>query len=36
MHSFEHDTDAYCALLSQEGSLAQQLAAAAGDIVKQL
>ena len=34
--SFEHDTDAYCAPLSQEGSLAQQLAAAAGDIVKQL
>ena len=34
--SFEHDTDAYCAPLSQEDTLAQQLAAAAGDIVKQL
>ena len=34
--SFEHDMDAYCASLSQEGPLAQQLAAAARDIVKQL
>ncbi|WKE57682.1 glycerate kinase family protein [Corynebacterium tuberculostearicum] len=34
--SFEHDINAYCAPLSQEGSTPQQLAAAAKDIVQQL